>query len=179
MLATLDVPYADARADALSFALDLPRMDALAVLAVERGGTAVEFRLLGTSHQVFAGPLSETVACLPGTADPLPAGAARAVGGWTYRFAASTAVHADDAAFAAAVEDVRTRLAGRDDALLGTFPGARHAVTALALESGGPGSAGLGWRTWHAYPQTREIVMTRSRLVRPDEPHEARVSETP
>lgn len=163
MLATLDTPYADARADALSFALGLPRMDALAVLPVERAGLTVEFRLLGASHQVIAGPLSETVACLPGAADPLPGDAERIVDGWTYGFAASTAVHADDAAFAAAVEDVRARLAGRGDALMGTFPGSPYAVTALALEG-----AALGWRTWHAYPQTREIVMTRSHLARPE-----------
>ncbi|QXJ24519.1 DUF2617 family protein [Actinomadura graeca] len=170
MRTTLDTPYLDARADALSFALGLPPLDALAVLPVERAGLTVELRLLGASHQVIAGPLSETVACLPAGAGPLPgrasaslpADAARPA--WAYEFTAATAAHADAAAFARAVETVRARLADRGDALTGDFPGSEHAVTALAVEDT---DIGIGWRTWHAYPQTREIVMTRSRLVRP------------
>ncbi|TMQ95625.1 DUF2617 family protein [Actinomadura soli] len=202
MRTTLDTPYADARADALSFALGLPPLDALAVLPIERAGLTVELRLLGASHQVIAGPLSETVACLPGSAEPLPGRASSDVPGWTYEFAATTAALSDGTAFCRAVEAVCARLADRGDALTGDFPGSRHAVTALALErtvragsaleqgalrrgAPRPGAAenaapdhseretpaleetGIGWRTWHAYPQTREIVMTRSRLVRP------------
>ncbi|MEU6039316.1 DUF2617 family protein [Actinomadura sp. NPDC047616] len=167
MLATLDTPYADTRADALSFAVGLPPRDALAVLPLERAGLRVQMRLLGASHQVIAGPLSETVACdLPDGARPLPARMRDALPGWSYDFAARTAVHDDDAAFARAVDALRDRLAGRPDALTGTFPGSDHAVTALALDDTGTPGAGVGWRTWHAYPQTREIVMTRSRLVR-------------
>ncbi|MFB4304043.1 DUF2617 family protein [Actinomadura sp. NTSP31] len=191
MRAVLDTPYQDARADGLSFALGLPPLDALAVLPVERAGLTVQLRLLGASHQVIAGPLSETVACLEGdAAAPLPGSAATTLTGWTYHFTATTAVHDDDAAFARAVDAVCARLADRGDALTGAFPGSRHAVTALALDGAPPGMfpagrfpagrapdgatpggtgprAGVGWRTWHAYPQTREIVMTRSRLVRP------------
>ncbi|KAB2365601.1 MULTISPECIES: DUF2617 family protein [Actinomadura] len=182
MRTVLDTPYRDARADGLSFALGLPPLDALAVLPVERGGLTVQLRLLGASHQVIAGPLSETVACLPEDGgEPLPGSAATTLPGWSYDFTATTAVHADDAAFARAVDAVCARLADRGDALTGAFPGSRHAVTALALEHAGPDGAaaggtgaehpepraGIGWRTWHAYPQTREIVMTRSRLVRP------------
>ncbi|RFS84811.1 DUF2617 family protein [Actinomadura spongiicola] len=182
MHAPLDTPYADARADALSFALGLPPLDALAVLPVERGGLTVELRLLGASHQVIAGPLSETVACLPGDAEPLPGHASTDLPGWTYEFAATTAALSDDTAFGRAVEALCERLADRGDALTGDFPGSPHAVTALALEqtvleraagrkiearTPAPEETGIGWRTWHAYPQTREIVMTRSRLVRP------------
>ncbi|GAA2150083.1 DUF2617 family protein [Actinomadura napierensis] len=196
MRAVLDAPYRDARADGLSFALGLPPLDALAVLPVERGGLTVQLRLLGASHQVIAGPLSETVACLEGdAAEPLPGSTATTLTGWDYRFTATTAVHDDDAAFGRAVDAVCARLADRGDALTGAFPGSRHAVTALALDGAPPGMvpagrgsagrvpagrapdgatpggtgprAGIGWRTWHAYPQTREIVMTRSRLVRP------------
>ncbi|MFI0411015.1 DUF2617 family protein [Actinomadura sp. 3N508] len=182
MRTTLDTPYADARADALSFALGLPPLDALAVLTVERAGLAVELRLLGASHQVIAGPLSETVACLPGAAEPLPGRASSDVPGWTYEFAATTAALSDTTAFCRAVEAVCARLADRGDALTGNFPGSPHAVTALALErttleravreqtalkTPASEETGFGWRTWHAYPQTREIVMTRSRLVKP------------
>ncbi|GAA2603289.1 DUF2617 family protein [Actinomadura fulvescens] len=160
MLATLRTAYTDTRADELSFALGLAAIDALAVLTAERAGLTVELRLLGASHQVLAGPVSETVACLPGRPGPLPGRVNEALPGWSYDFASSTVTHDADAAFGAAVDDLCARLAERDDALTGTFPGSPYAVTALALEQ-----HGLGWRTWHAYPQTREIVMTRSRLV--------------
>jgi hypothetical protein len=177
LLAPLDTPYADSRADALSFALGLPRLDALAVLPVDAPDLApriapenapriavVELRLLGASHQVFAGPFSETVACLPGGLGPVPGRFRTAAAGWAYDFTATTVAHDGDAAFRRAVDGLRDRLAGRADALTGTFPGSPHAVTALAVAAGdAPGE--LGWRTWHAYPQTREIVMTRSRLV--------------
>jgi hypothetical protein len=169
MPAVLDTPYQDVRADALSFALGLPSLDALAVLSAERAGVTVELRLLGASHQVLAGPLSETVACLPGAVSPLPGSAAATLPGWTYAFTAETTTH-DDAAFGRAVEAVCARLSNRRDALTGAFPGSPHAVTAIALDAAAPHATarhGIGWRTWHAYPQTREIVMTRSRLVRP------------
>jgi hypothetical protein len=157
MLAALDTPYTDTRADALSFALGLPPLDALAVLPLTRPNLQMELRLLGASHQVIAGPVSETVACLPGHPGPLPGEIRRTVHGWSYDFSASVRTH-DRPGFEAAVTGLMRRLAGRADALTGTFPGSPYAVTALAV---GPG---LGWRTWHAYPQTMEIVTTRTRL---------------
>ncbi|MBC6457805.1 DUF2617 family protein [Actinomadura sp. HBU206391] len=157
MLPDLDAAYVDTRADALGFALGLPPVDALATLSATRGPLRVELRLLGASHQVIAGPISETVACLPGLSGPLPGEVSRTVGEWSYDFTSDTREH-DQAGFEAAVESLRRRLAGRTDALTGTFPGSPYAVTAIAVE------AGLGWRTWHAYPQTLEIVETRTRL---------------
>ncbi|MGH3391392.1 MAG: DUF2617 family protein [Actinomadura sp.] len=157
MLATLATAYADTRADALSFALGLPPLDALSVLPVTRAGMAVELRLLGASHQVIAGPISETVACLPGSPGPLPGDVRRVVSGWSYDFTATVRT-CRQAEFERAVAELRARYADRPDTLLGTFPGSPHAVTALAVEPG------LGWRTWHAYPQTREIVATRTRM---------------
>ncbi|HEX2313746.1 MAG TPA: DUF2617 family protein [Thermomonospora sp.] len=162
MRAALDTPYLDTRADALSFALGLGPLDALAVLPVEHHGVRVELRLLGASHQVLAGPVSETVACLPGAPGPLPGDVRAEVAGWSYGFRAHVRAHGTDAEFAAAVRDVCDRLADRDDALTGTFPGSPLAVTALALDGGD--APALGWRTWHAYPQTREIVVTRTLL---------------
>ncbi|GAA4628340.1 DUF2617 family protein [Actinoallomurus vinaceus] len=161
MLADLDVPYADTGAHMLSFALGLAPQEALAVLPVERGGLRVELRLLGASHQVLAGPVSETVACLTGRGS-LPGRVRRALSSWSYEFAAEVTVHDGDPAFAGAVEELRARLSGRDDALTGTFPGSPYAVTALAVEQE---PDGVAWRTWHAYPQTKEVVLTRSRLV--------------
>lgn len=161
MLATLDTPYFDTRADALSFTLGLPPLEALAVLPLEHAGVRVELRLLGASHQVFAGAVSETVACLPGNPGPLPPAVQAILGGWSYDFTAGVRAHGSDAEFAEAVDALCARLRSRGDALTGTFPGSPYAVTALALEGSGPG---LGWRTWHAYPQTREIVTTRTLL---------------
>ena len=161
MLADLDVPYADTGAHMLSFALGLAPQDALAVLPVERAGLRVELRLLGASHQVLAGPVSETVACLTGR-DPLPGRVSQALPAWSYEFAADVVPHDGEAEFAREVETLRVRLSGREDALTGIFPGSPNAVTALAVE---PEPGGLAWRTWHAYPQTKEVVMTRSRLV--------------
>src|SRR4051812_50215599 len=88
MLADLDVPYADTGAHMLSFALGLAPQDALAVLPVERGGLRIELRLLGASHQVLAGPVSETGACLPGSG-PLPRRLRRGPPSWADEFAAA------------------------------------------------------------------------------------------
>jgi hypothetical protein len=157
MLSDLDAAYVDTRADALSFALGLPRLTALATLPVTRGPIQVELRLLGASHQVIAGPVSETVACLAGHPGPLPGEVRRTVGDLSYDFTADIREYGR-AGFETAVEELLGRLTGREDALTGTFPGSPYAVTAIAIE------AGLGWRTWHAYPQTMEIVETRTRL---------------
>ncbi|MFD0785789.1 DUF2617 family protein, partial [Micromonospora azadirachtae] len=46
-------------------------------------------------------------------------------------------------------------------ALVGVFPGDPDAVTALAVRSGSPGGE-VAWRTWHAYPQTNELVLTET-----------------
>lgn len=162
MLASLDVPYTDTGSRTLSFALGLPPRHALAVLRVECGAVPVELRLLGASHQVLAGPISETVACLAGSGGPLPERVRESSASWSYEFTAGVLAHDDGAAFARAVDALRTRMSGRDDALTGIFPGSPYAVTALIAE---PGHGHVTWRTWHAYPQTKEVVMTRSRLV--------------
>lgn len=166
MRTTLETAYSDTRADALSFVLGLPPLDALAVLPITHGELSVELRLLGASHQVVAGPVSETVACLPDRPGPLPASVARTVDGWSYEFGAEMQAH-DPGRFEAAVDELRRLLQDRADALIGTFPGSPYAVTALLFEpeDARPGGA-IGWRTWHAYPQTHEVVITRSRMVK-------------
>ena len=64
--------------------------------------------------------------------------------------------------------ELHTRIAGlradlADDpyALVGVFPGDADAVTALAVRTDLPHGS-LGWRTWHAYPQTNELVLTET-----------------
>jgi hypothetical protein len=157
----LAAPYLDTGADDLGFALGLPRHDALAVTETETGGLRVELRLLGASHQVFAGPVRETVACLPGASRRLPPEVCEELGGWRYRFTAHVEI-CPPPEFTRRVRLLREETDGRADALCGVFPGAPDAVTALAVQE----CPGVGWRTWHTYPQTGHIVATRTRMER-------------
>lgn len=156
----LTTPYLDTDADQLAFSLEQGALDALAVRQVTVAGTDVQLRLLGASHQVLAGPVCETVACLPGVAGGLPASAAREFDGWTYRFGARVERLAGDR-FSERVAWIRGRSDGEPAALYGIFPGSPEAVTALCVERHG---SGLSWRTWHTYPQSRQIVATHTRL---------------
>ena len=159
MLIHLQLPFADVRAGDLSLSLGAPAAPALEVLRVRAGGFAVELRLLGSSHQavVDGGLLSETVACTPGAPGRLPRRARRRAGRADYGFRARVAPLGADAE--------RTLAAVADDpaGLVGVFPGVPGAFTALRVE---PLARGAAWTTWHAYPQTGELVITRSRLER-------------
>ncbi|MEU1280704.1 DUF2617 family protein [Streptomyces sp. NPDC005805] len=156
----LAIPYLDTGADQLSFTLGRSAHPALAVRETRVAGVDVRLRLLGASHQVFAGPVRETVACLPGVAGGLPESAVHEFDDWTYRFGARVRT-LSGAAFGAEVERLLARAEASPDALYGVFPGSPHAVTALTV---GPDAHGLTWRTWHTYPQSRQIVATHTRL---------------
>lgn len=184
MIPTLETAYVDVCARSLGWALGLPARPALATVTVpvpakgsatEAGGPAhvwqLELRLLGASHQVLVhgdGALlcSETVACdLPG-AEPLPT-TARSEHPHSGSYEFSSQVQLLDAdALVAAVDELERDLDGRDDILVGRFPGVPHATTALAVDV--LTRRLLAWRTWHAYPQTGELVTTRSRLTYPE-----------
>jgi hypothetical protein len=161
MLASFDVAYADVHAETLCFTLDEPPMDALVTLTLRVAGVQAELRLLGSSHQVVAGPVTETVATLPGRPGPLPYNLGREVGGWSYRFTADVYRRAT-ADFRSATSFLRGYLADRDDALAATYPEAPDAISGIMLR---PVRRGLDWRTWHTFPLTREIVVTRSRML--------------
>jgi hypothetical protein len=148
VLVRLDTPYADTTAGDLSFALGLPVLPALHVLHL---GSTVEFRLLGASHQVVWPGGVETVACLPGRAPHLPG----AVDDGAYRFS-STVEPLDRTA----TQMLWRQLESDPQALVGAFPGDPDAVTAMRAER-------TGWRTWHAYPQTGELVTTHTTLGAP------------
>ncbi|MDQ1012314.1 hypothetical protein QFZ82_006799 [Streptomyces sp. V4I23] len=156
----LTTPYLDTDADQLSFSLVLPALDALAVRDLTVGGLDVQLRLLGASHQVFAGPVRETVACLPGVAGGLPRTTVQEFDDWTYHFAARVR-HFTSAGFSNRVAWIRSRSDGNPEALYGIFPGSPEAVTALTVDRH---ATGLDWRTWHTYPQSRQIVATHTRL---------------
>lgn len=156
----LATPYLDTDADQLSFALGHPPYPALAVRDLTVGGLDVQLRLLGASHQVFAGPVRETVACLPGIEGGLPDTAEHETDGWNYRFGARV-LRFPEREFGARVASIRAGTEAHPHALCGIFPGSPEAVTALTVEWRGTGPT---WRTWHTYPQSRTIVATHTRL---------------
>ncbi|MFC7546333.1 DUF2617 family protein [Plantactinospora sp. GCM10030261] len=162
MLVDIDTPYADTTAADLSLAIDGPERPALHVLTVTLPGLAtVHLRLLGASHQVVldisgTAVRSETVACLPG-ADRLPREMHDDAG--RYRFT-SRVLRLDRVAFVEQVATLRDELTDDPHALVGVFPGDRDAVTALRVRP--DGERAVRWQTWHAYPQTGELVQTET-----------------
>jgi hypothetical protein len=180
MLTTLVTSYTDTRAGDLAWCLGKEALPALATLDRELGGrggrVGVQLRLLGASHQVLLesarGACSETVACLPGSRSPLPAGVAERVGGWEYAFAARVET-LSRGCFAGRARELLALVADHPNGLAGTFPGDPLAFTALVVregpEGGGTGTGGgrrcVSWLTWHAYPQEGRLVATRSRLT--------------
>ncbi|THA74716.1 DUF2617 family protein [Streptomyces sp. A0642] len=161
---SLDAPYLDTDADQLCFSLDLTERPALAERVVPLGGLDVRLRLLGASHQVFAGPVRETVACLRGAVRGLPETRTRHLPGWDYEFGATTRVLPPEE-FRAEAARVLGRATDAEHSLCGVFPGLPGAITAVVVEpAGGPHGTRLVWRTWHTYPQNGQIVSTCSRL---------------
>lgn len=161
MRALITAPFADSRAADLSLAYGLDRLPALGTHHVERPGVRLELRVLGASHQVVveAGDArwSETVACLPGRdGGALPAREDTVLDGLPARFEARY-LQLAPAVLAARVRALRDRCEEHPHALVGTFPGSPLAATAVLVDP-----RASGWRTWHAYPQTGELVETRS-----------------
>ncbi len=162
----LATPYADTRAADLRWEWGREPLDALAVRDVMCGFGAVELRLLGASHQVrgeLAGvAVSELVACVAGPqARALPAVEELRVGPLRYRFAAQVHVlpPSEHSARSGALADLRD-----DGTLVGVFPGATPAVTAIRCTTD---AHTVAWQTWHTYPQTCEIVVTSTTVDRP------------
>ena len=162
MLTTVAVAYTDVTAASLCLALDLPPQPALEVVPVDIGGITVELRVLGASHQVRVGDaVSETVACLEGAAEPLPAHVERAAGGLTYRFESEVERLAPDALRERA-DALRERAAADPLSLAAVFPGSPHALTALTCRRV---HGGVAWTTVHLYPGAGEVVTTDTVLV--------------
>lgn len=160
MLIRLQAPFADVRASDLTLSIGLEPLPALETLRTAIGAWDVELRLLGCSHQAMVQAAgrswSETVACRPGTAGELPERRTERGPLGTYSFSAR--VEALDLEQGAAI----AREASADPhGLVGLFGRPAGAFTALRLRAV-PG--GVAWITWHAYPQSRELVVTESRL---------------
>ncbi len=170
MITTLQVPYADVRAADLRWsqtAAPLPALDRLRVPV--DGGGQIDLVIVGCSHQVTVDVpglrLTETVARLAEGGRPLsPRVSSRTADGARYRFESRVDDHAEED-FDAAVEALLGTLHDPGRTLVGRFPGRPGAVTALRCDRA-DGEA-LAWRTWHTYPGTGEVVVTRSELGRP------------
>lgn len=167
MITDLAVPFLDTHAGQLRLRLGGPPRDALGTLRVPTPGGILELRLLGASHQVLLdsphGSCSEVVACAPGADEPLPAELTATMDRLDYRFEAEVRELAA-AELTARVRRLTAELAEHPAALLGVFPGSADAVTAVVAEVE-PDS--VAWRTWHSYPQTRQIAITRTKVRTP------------
>ncbi|KRF10577.1 DUF2617 family protein [Nocardioides sp. Soil796] len=160
----ISVAFADVRAATLRWAVGLPERVALVTRTLEVGhSVVVDLRVLGASHQVLvrdaAGDvlLSETVACdLPGAA-AMP----EQIGAPGYDFT-SGVERLETGDLVARVDLLASSLADDPDALVVSFPGVPHAVTALALRRT---PDAISWESWHAYPQTGELVHTTTRAT--------------
>lgn len=154
--------FADSRAADLSLAFGLPPLRALGTHQVRLHGVDVELRVLGASHQVILGPWSETVACLPDRAAVLPPRAEGIEGGLRVQFSAHT-LRLSRVDLADRVHGIVADYGADPQALVGDFPGAGFAITALRAWEEKEGTA---WRTWHSYPQAGELVETLT-MVKP------------
>jgi hypothetical protein len=175
VVSTLSVPYLDTRAAALGWSLDVAEQPAVARLDVPlpaATGLTLHLRVLGASHQVLLRALdgttllTETVACRPRPLRPLPPVAKALLGPLRYTLR-SEVLDRSGAGFG---DDVDALLAshGPDPAaLVGRFPGNRHAVTVVRADPvPAPGTL-AGWQTWHTYPgrpvgRPGQIVRTTS-----------------
>ncbi|MFI6644310.1 DUF2617 family protein [Streptomyces sp. NPDC050504] len=164
MLTSLKTAYTDTRAADLAWALAREPLPALAVLDLELDGAKLQLRLLGASHQVLLeedrGTCSETVACMPGSSTPLPLGVSKRVGDWEYEFAARVET-LSSGSFAGRAQELLALVSDHPHGLAGTFPGSPHAFTAMLAQSV---DGQVRWRTWHAYPQEGQLVVTRTRV---------------
>jgi hypothetical protein len=166
MLTTLDTIYTDTRADDLAWSLGREPLPALAVRSLHFGSTTVQLRLLGASHQVLlegeGGSCSETVACLPGSASPLPLGYSTLIGGEReYDFVARVET-LSRGSFTGRAQQLLALVAEHPRGLAGVFPGSPNAFTAMIAQRS---EGRVGWWTWHAYPQEGRLVATRTRVV--------------
>lgn len=176
----LAVPYRDTRAADLCWSLSLHVQPALAVRTVRLRGLVLELRLLGASHQVLAWAEEgtdllcvETVACLPGIAEPLPERRLLVLRGGGYELITET-ISLPAPEFTDAVDRIRRTVERNPLSLAGSYPGAPGALTAILPR---PAPAGVRWTTWHSYPQDGRLVRTRSGFRRTLSPRQRGSSE--
>jgi hypothetical protein len=108
--------------------------------------------------------LHERVACQPGVPGDLPAAREQPAGAHRYAFTSLVTPLTAEAAAA-----VCARVAQDAHGLVGIFGEDPDAFTALraAPERCSGGGDGVAWETWHAYPQSGELVLTTGRVLAP------------
>jgi hypothetical protein len=174
MLTRLAVPFADTSASALQWSMSPPDCEVLdtLVLSVPGGGwTAphLELGVLGSSHCAVlrarpvvgdgAAPLVETVSCRSDDAgEPVPALRERRVGRLYYHFA-SEVDELEPAELPDLAPRLRSGVRNKTDHIAGVFPGTPGALTLL---KGQLTATSARWFTWHLYPNTGEVVRTRT-----------------
>lgn len=166
MRALLDVPFRDAAAADLAWALerDACAPDGLVHLDVAAGPCALRLHVLGASHAVElrlpgGARVTETVAC--NVAGGLALGSAPArveVHGIRYAFAAEVETPGTDAVVALAAE-LHATLTADPHGIVAAFPGPPGAATGLRARVS-PDE--VAWDTWHLYPERGEVVRTRT-----------------
>lgn len=169
MRATIDVPFRDAAAADLAWALerDGGPPAGLARLDVPAGPCTLRLHVLGASHAVElrlpdGSSVVETVACGIAGGRALRAAPDHVdLDGASYAFTAHVDVPGADAvvALAAELDDVLT---ADPHGVVATFPGAPGAATGLRARVE---PDGVAWDTWHLYPERGEVVRTRSSVA--------------
>ncbi|MYR07067.1 DUF2617 family protein [Gordonia sp. SID5947] len=165
----LQVRYADTSARRLTFSLTAELQEPLARCDRRIGARTLSLRLLGASHQVVVDDgvhrLCETVACLPGIDEPLPASVD--TDGYTFT---SRIEPCETDRMESVVGDLDRRvgdhLAAGAPAVMGHFPGLPLAITAVIAAAADDDDDTISWQTWHTYPQNSELVVTSSKLRR-------------
>ncbi|MDO9409433.1 DUF2617 family protein [Patulibacter sp.] len=169
MRALIDVPFRDAAATDLAWALepDAAPSAGLAHVDVVTGAFDLRLHVLGASHAVEllvpgGRRVTETVACgiAGGVALDRAPGRIDAHG---LRYAFSADVETAGTAAVVALADELHRTLTEDPAgIVATFPGAPGAATGLRAHATADGAA---WDTWHLYPERGEVVRTRSSVA--------------
>lgn len=155
----LDLPFVDTRADQLRFSLRPQAQDVLCARELRLGDCTIHLRVLGASHQVEVRSgtreLFETVACHAQESDLLPQQAFND----DYRFEHLTMRYTSMAQFGDKVDAILAAWSEDPCSVVATFGDDRLALTGLRAHET---ADGVGWSTFHCYPQTAEIVATTS-----------------
>lgn len=174
---SVDVAFADTSAQALTFSLDHGRITPLASDFIDLPSSngqdrlQLELHVIGSSHQVILSDNStdafiETFACLGEDERPGWDTTRTTAGTWSGFTRHQFRCELTDVpgSFSDAAAEVVARSSAHDRHLVVDFPGEPGALTALALTD--CSSEQLSWRSWHCYPQHRQIVHSHSELRR-------------
>jgi Protein of unknown function DUF2617 len=165
VLVDLDVEPIDQHAAMLRLSIDAPS-NLRALVTVRIGNAIVE--ILGGSHRVsVTGPgvsVVEELSCGSANeaADTLVVDTIPARIDIDPIVFVSAVDRLQPEAFAVLAEQLRNDVGGDHNGIVGVFPGHRNALTAIQVHQ--TDNLVAGWRTWHCYSETCEVVMTTTTL---------------